>query len=499
MERGWMIGFVALISMPAIAASSESWTSPLVVALLGLLVCLLLWKWWQLTRALKQLQQQPNSALYDELTGLPNARFGQLRLTQLQQQPSRGALLLFQLDQFEQINRVLGYQHANVVLSQAAIRLNQLLLAYPAVFELEAGRKLIHVGGVEFACLVDLTSQDYLAENLLSQLLKQNQEPLLVHGAVIQLTVSAGYARYPEHAAEFNQLVLQARTALFQRRWYQHDSFQFDASMHEFSQHRLNLMAELKQALAEQQLQLDIQPQIHLQTGKVVAGEVLLRWQHPTLGLLAPKAFVPVAEQLGILYPLTCWVIEQALDTLSTLTGEYSDVSIAVNIASSDLMHDELVEVIEAGLQRRGLAGHRLLLEFKEEALLKEPQQAISILRRLADSGIRLALDDFGAGYTSLGLLREMPLEQIKVDCQFVSQLHRSDAQAAITGAIIDMAKNLQWQVVAEGIEEQAVAEKLARMGCQFGQGFFISRPFALQGFLPWLTQHRHQQTVGSE
>lgn len=464
---------------------------------------------WQLSktrRTLQTLQRQPlpHAWTHDELTGLPNVRLLQSKVQQAAHRTRSGALIVVQVRHFEQVNRVLGYQHANLVLTQIAFRLNEQLAFYPQVLILESQpqpARLCHVGGVEFALFVDVSDQQHLAQTIVRQLLRDVPEPLMLHGGVIDYQLDAGIAMYPAHSTDVGQLLQQARMALYQQRWHDsdrwtEDTFVFTPELTLFNQQRLAMMAQLQHALSQQQLQLDVQPQIDLQTGTVVAAEVLVRWQHPSQGLLLPKQFIPLAEQLGILYPLTCWVLTQALDALQQLTPQHPTLKIAVNIASKDLLHQELVEFLQHELAHRQLQPTQLVLELREDALLQEPERALSVLHRLAELGVCLALDDFGTGYTSLGMLREMPIQQVKVDCQFVSDVHRSDAQAAVTGAIIDMAKNMHWQVVAEGIEEQAAADKLAHMGCLRGQGYLYSRPFALAGLGPWLAQYQHHHST---
>lgn len=464
---------------------------------------------WQLSKTRAQLKKSqatamPHSWIHDELTGLPNLRLLQQRVQQRVLRQAPGALLLVQIRHFEHVNRMLGYQHANLVLTQIAFRLNEQLERCAQVMVIEAVpqmARVCHLGGVEFALFVETAEHHYLAEQLAHQLVLDVPEPLMLHGGVIDYQLAVGVALYPEHSTEVSQLVHQARMALYQRTGpgadaFTHPVFVYQPELTLFNQQRLAMMAQLQQAQALQQLQLDVQPQIELATGQVVAGEVLVRWLHPTQGLLMPKQFIPMAEQLGILYPMTCWIVEQALDVVAALPPEQAQIQIAVNIASKDLLHAELVEFLASALTKRQLNPRRLILECREEALLQEPERTIGLLHRLSELGVVLALDDFGTGYTSLGMLREMPIQQVKVDCQFVSDVHRSDAQAAVTGAIIDMAKNMQWQVVAEGVEEQAAADKLARMGCMRGQGYFYSRPFALHGFGPWLAQYDHARHV---
>lgn len=250
------------------------------------------------------------------------------------------------------------------------------------------------------------------------------------------------------------------------------------------------MMAELQQAVVQGQLQLDVQPQVLLTDRQVVAAEVLLRWQHPQRGLLAPRQFIPLAEEMGLMYPLTCWVLQQAVTTLAQLQGRGIQIQLSVNLSSRDLLEMELVEQISGLLHQHQVAAKQLVLELKEDALMYAPAQVMPVLKRLAELGTSLVLDDFGSGYSSLGMLREMPISQVKIDAQFVQGLLRSDAQVAITGAMIDLAKNLQLMVVAEGVEDQATAERLVRMGCSRAQGFLFSQPFALAGLEPWLKQH---------
>lgn len=478
-----------------------------VMAVVALLFFALAYLRLQLSKTRRQLkkalaQPLPRGWTHDELTGLPNARLLQTRVQQRPQLGSAGAVVMFQIREFEQVNRILGYQHGNLVLTQIAFRINDLLEKYPQVLVLESHpqlARLAHITGVEFACFVDLSEQTHLADVLVRDLLRAAPEPLMLHGGVIDYRIDAGIALMPQHAADITQLLQQARLALYQSRWHQQagsleESCVYTPELTQFNQNRLAMMAQLQQAVLQQQLQLDVQPQIDLRTGELKAGEVLVRWQHPTQGLLLPKQFIPLAEELGVLYPLTCWVLQSALDVLQQLHEAGASTQISVNVASKDLMQPEFVEFVFEQLTSRQLPPALLVLECREDALLQDPPRALAMLNRFHELGVTLALDDFGTGYTSLGMLREMPIQQVKVDCQFISDIHRSDAQAAVTGAIIDMAKNMRWQVVAEGVEEQAAAETLARMGCERGQGYYFSRPFALAGLLPWLRQYQHHQ-----
>jgi EAL domain-containing protein (putative c-di-GMP-specific phosphodiesterase class I) len=329
----------------------------------------------------------------------------------------------------------------------------------------------------------------YTAEILAQHIEKNVPEPLLLHGAAVEYQIISGIVHAPEHGDQLAELLDKAYEALQQHEWQHSASAVFEPAMMHFNSEKLRMMAQLQAAIGSHQLQLDVQPQVDLSSQQVLSFEVLLRWQHPEKGLLAPKLFLPLAEEMGVIYPLTTWVLQQAIAVLAQLQQQSQQVQIAVNISSRDIIQIEFVEQLQHMLEQANVEPSGLMLELKEEALMADAEAARPVLHRLRALGIELALDDFGTGYTSLAVLRELPIQQVKVDCQFISGLHRSESQAAVTGAIIDMAKNLELQVVAEGIEEELVADKLLRLGCTRGQGFLYSKPFALSGLTYWLAQ----------
>ena len=202
-----------------------------------------------------------------------------------------------------------------------------------------------------------------------------------------------------------------------------------------------------------------------------------------------------LAEETGVIYPLTQWVLKEAVATIAQLAQAQLVSKIAVNISSKDLLQDELIDTLEFLFDKYKVKPQQLMLELKEQALIAEPARAMSMMQRLHRLGVELALDDFGTGFSSLAYLRKLPIQHVKVDCSFISELHKSDMHSAITGAIIDMARNLDLGVIAEGVEEVEVEQKLLRMGCQRGQGFLYSRPFELSGFAVWLKQWQQANT----
>jgi diguanylate cyclase len=479
-----------------------NWLLPLL-----LIVSLILAGLWQRSdRQRQKLQQQldlqpltPDSfrLLHDEITGYPNklALERQLEVL-LRRQPSQHfSLLLLKIKDFEQINKVLGHSNSNLLLTQIASRINQHLISEPDVLQLEwQGQyaSVVHLGGVDFAAWVYAGNKQHLAEYLAQRIEHEVPEPLLIHGCGIEYRIASGVAHYPQHGTLLNDLLDKAHQALQQHLWRYSDTQVFSPEMQSYTDEKLSMMSQLSVAISHHQLQLDVQPQIQLTDQKVLAAEVLLRWQHPERGLLAPKDFLPMAEAIGMIYPLTQWVLQQTIEVMQQLKHDGLFIALAVNLASRDLMQVELVEQLQQMLDDADVDPKLLILEIKEDALLVEPGKALDVLNRLHQLGIQLALDDFGTGFSSLGYLRQLPIQQVKVDSSFIAGLHRSDTQSAVTGAILDVAKNLQLVVVAEGVEEQAVADRLKQMGCHRGQGFLFSRPFALHGLPAWLKQYQH-------
>ena len=484
--------------------AQANWLLPL------LLICVLVVAglWQRSERQRQQLQQQldlqpltPDSfrLLHDEVTGYPNklALEQQLEVV-LRRQPSQHfSLLLLKIKDFEQINKVLGHSNSNLLLTQIASRINQHLISEPDVLQLEwQGQyaSVVHLGGVDFAAWVNSGRKQHLAEYLAQRIEHEVPEPLLIRGCGIEYRIASGIAHYPQHGTLFNDLLDKAHQALQQHLWRYSDTQVFSEDMQTYTDEKLTMMSQLSVAIAQRELQLDVQPQVQLADQQVLAAEVLLRWQHPERGLLAPKDFLPMAEEIGMIYPLTQWVLQQSIQVMQQLKQEGFSIALAVNLASRDLMQVELVEQLQQMLEDADVDPKLLILEIKEDALLIEPGKALNVLNRLSQLGVQLALDDFGTGFSSLGYLRQLPIQQVKIDCSFIAGLHRSDTQSAVTGAILDVARNLQLVVVAEGIEEQAVADKLKQMGCHRGQGFLYSRPFALHGLPAWIKQYQHHR-----
>lgn len=440
-------------------------------------------------------------SLHDDVSGFPNKFFLQQQLEQLLlRAPEQSySLLLIKISRFAQINQLLGHSNSNLVLAQIAQRINDQLetteQALTFEFRQQHPIRLCHLGGVDFAVWLDSSDKPHLAEYLADNLEKNVPEAMIVHGCTVDYRPQCGIAHYPEHGSQLNELLERAYLALQHHSGLQGKSQVFTADMLHYTSDRLALMAALRQAITDGQLVLYVQPQIDMQSRQVLAGEVFVRWRHPTKGLLAPAEFLQLAEEMGVIYPLTQWVLNEAVSMMATLKQAKLDCKIAVNISSKDLLHDELIDSLEQLFDKYQVKPQQMMLELQESALLANPPKAMSMLQRLHRLGVELALDDFGTGFSSLAYLRQLPVQHVKVDCSFINELHKSDMHSAITGAIIDMARNLSLGVIAEGVEEVEVEQKLLRMGCSRGQGFLYSRPFELGGFAVWLKQWQQNET----
>lgn len=494
--RGLLLLLLPTPAAAAVAVSQPGWLLPALAALVILLACCCLWLYWRWQQC-KRLPTAgaaptlPRTLLYDDVSDLPNKWLAKHTFTELiAAHRSETALLLIKIDRFSEVDQKLGHSHANLVLYQIAQRLKQFLQQQSGVIAID-GQPLAHLNGVDFLLLLDPQGRQHQAGFLAHQLEQQIAEPLLLHGCAVHYQIRCGIACFPAHGTNFDEVLANAYLAQQQR---PDNSPLYQQSLSAVNPDKLAMMAGLQQAVVQGQLQLDVQPQVLLADRQVIAAEVLLRWQHPQRGLLAPRQFIPLAEEMGLMFPLTSWVLQQAVSTLAQLQSDGICIQLSVNLSSRDLLEQELVEQISGLLQQYQVGAKQLVLELKEDALMYAPTQVMPVLKRLAELGTPLVLDDFGSGYTSLGMLREMPISQVKIDAQFVQGLLRSDAQVAITGAMIDLAKNLQLMVVAEGVEDQATADRLVRMGCSRAQGFLFSQPFALAGLTLWLKQHQLQQ-----
>ncbi len=430
-------------------------------------------------RAAEALRHQ---ALHDALTGLPNRTLPHDRLEQALRADARDAgglaLLLFDLDRFKEVNDTLGHQAGDLLLQEVAARVRGAVRASDTVARL---------GGDEFAVLLpgaDAAGAVAATHTLLAAL----ATPIALDGQSLACTASIGIALAPTHGTDVATVLRRADVAMYVAKRAGSGYAVYAAAHDQHSPARLTLETELRAALAAGALVLHYQPTVDVRSGRADRVEALARWPHPQHGLIPPDQFIPLAEQTGLIVPLTQWVLETALAQCHAWEQAGWTLGVAVNLSMRSLHDPGLPETIAWLLRRYAVPPERLTLEITESALMVDPAQAQAVLLRLTALGVQLAIDDFGTGYSSLGYLKQLPVDAVKIDKSFVQNMgHTTTKDSAIVRSIIDLGHNLGLAVVAEGVEDQATWQRLRAAGCDVAQGFYMSRPMPAAELEHWL------------
>jgi diguanylate cyclase (GGDEF)-like protein/PAS domain S-box-containing protein/excisionase family DNA binding protein len=423
-----------------------------------------------------------HQALHDALTDLPNRtllhdRLGHaLRASRRDGRPL--ALLLLDLDRFKEVNDTFGHHRGDDLLRQVAARLRGALRASDTIARL---------GGDEFAALLPGADEGG-ARAVATALRAALDVPLVIAGQALQLGASIGVALAPAHGEDAPTLLRHADTAMYAAKHAgDTDVAVYDPAHDPHSPDRLALLAELREAITQGALALHYQPKVALATGQVHGVEALVRWPHPVHGLLPPDQFIPLAEQHGLIGPLTLWVLEEALRQGKLWARAGWDLNVAVNLSAWSLHDASLPDTIAALLRRFDAPPGRLRLELTEGSVMADAERALEVLTRLAALGVGLSVDDFGTGYSSLAYLKRLPVDEVKIDRSFVRDLATDEADAAIVHSTVGLGRSLGLQVVAEGVEDRATWDLLARMGCDVAQGYYLSRPLPAAAVADWL------------
>ena len=431
-------------------------------------------------------------AHHDSLTGLPNRMFLHREFAQRLPDNSdgRAALMLMDLDRFKEINDTLGHHVGDLLLQQIGPRLKSAFTSQDGV--------LCRLGGDEFALLLPTgISGDaepvMAARQFAQQLLDALRAPYLVGGMQLMVDASIGIAFYPDDGRDSHALLRSADVAMYEAKRHGGGIAVYDRSQDQNSPERLSMAADLDLALREQQLLLHYQPKLALKTGRISGFEALVRWQHPRLGLLYPDSFLPLAESSEAIHALTERVLDLALAQLrewqqAPTSRREPALTVAVNLSARNLRDDRIVRFIQEALARYQIAPAQLELEITETALMDDPELAAERLDRLAALGVRLAIDDYGTGYSSLGYLHRLPLHALKIDRLFVRDLFSNEHDTIIVRSTIALAHNLGLQVVAEGVEDSQTQMLLLGMGCDHIQGYHLSRPLPAAELTAFLT-----------
>jgi EAL domain-containing protein (putative c-di-GMP-specific phosphodiesterase class I) len=310
---------------------------------------------------------------------------------------------------------------------------------------------------------------------------------VLIDGLALEVRASLGVALAPDHGHVAAALLREADIAMYQAKTSRTGVEVYDSDEDHYTTRRLILVSELSRAMQTSALRLHYQPKAELSSGRIIGVEALLRWTHPLYGIIPPDEFIPVAEQSGLIRPLTHWVLQTALEQAAAWNLEGLDLTMAVNLSARSIVDTDLVAEVAELIANAGVRASALTLELTESSLPTDRARSEMVLGRLSALGIRLAIDDFGTGYSSLSRLKRLPVHEVKVDKSFVLHMAANGDDDAIVRSTIDLARNLGLQVVAEGVEDEVTWRRLLQLGCHAAQGFFVSEPLAAGDFLAWM------------
>lgn len=423
----------------------------------------------------------------DPLTHLPNRAHFSQHLAETLAHSTRhggmGAVLFLDLDRFKVVNESLGHEAGDRLLRLVAER----LLPFGEQYD-----HLARLGGDEFTMLLPHLNRPEDCEKIIAEIMASFERPFMLDGHLLYLSISVGASLFPNDGQDAATLMKNASVALEQAKKDQSKVRFYQPSMQTATSERLILEHHLRHAIDSNQLVLHYQPQICLRRGEIIGAEVLVRWQHPELGLISPGKFIPLAEETGLIMPMTEQIIREACEQGQRWLAEgLPPLRLAVNLSGNHFKRAGLYGMIRTMLDESGFPPHLLELELTESSMMESVETTLSTLSKLNSLGIQFAVDDFGTGYSSLSYLKRFPLSVLKIDQSFVRDIASDPEDRAIVSAIIALAHRLQLKVIAEGVETEEQLRYLQEQGCDFAQGFYFSRPLAEPLFKSFLTSNR--------
>ena len=445
-----------------------------------------------LTSAIKrETEALEYQASHDPLTDLPNRKMLNERLqnalirSSFTQSPL--VLIISDLDHFKEINDTLGHHVGDLVLKQAAERL------YNAVRKADTVARL---GGDEFSILLPDTSIDQVRK-IAQQIGRVFEEPFSVEGHGLTVGISIGMAESPTHGDDVNILMQRADIAMYSAKQGNTVFAVYDPSTDTHHVGRLELLSDLRSAIDNAELDLHYQCKLDIRSGKIIGTEALLRWNHPERGMIQPDEIIPLAEQTGLIRPLTYLVLKKALMACAHWREQNLDLSVAINLSAQCLHDDMLIPTLRKALHKHKLPPSCCILELTESAIMVDPIRAKAVLMELHSIGVSIAVDDFGTGYSSLAYLKQLPISEIKIDRSFVMEMLDDENDRIIVKAIVELAHNLGMSVVAEGVSSHEALVLLSSLGCDEAQGYFIKRAIPADELLAYL--HADPEPAGSD
>lgn len=419
-------------------------------------------------------------AYYDPLTDLPNRYHLENRLAELiNQNQSPLAIMMININRFNEINNTVGYGHADNLLKSFAPRLCEIL---------QKDTYIARTGGDIFAVILP-HHQHNMSLDIALRIQAVSKEPIETAGLTLDISVTIGIALFPDHGDDAITLIRRSSLAMHAAKQTHNYISIYNPSLDQDGPRRLTMATELRRAIKENKLQLYFQPKVDINSHTVVSVEALCRWNHPQHGMISPAEFIPIAEHTGLIVPLTLWVLREAVIQLHDWVLQDLHLPIAVNLSSRNLSQPDLINYIQTLCQEHDLPISMLELELTESDIMQDTALCKHTLDQLHKLGITLFIDDYGTGYSSLGYIKQLPMSAIKIDQSFVFDMQNSSDATTIIKSTIAMAHELGMLVIAEGVENKDVYEKLSMMGCDHAQGYYISRPLPNTEFLQWLAQ----------
>jgi diguanylate cyclase (GGDEF)-like protein len=426
-------------------------------------------------------------AQFDELTGLPNRPLGLERLagaiSRADEAGSTVSLLVIDLNSFAEIGSSLGHEIGDALLAQAAERLRASLDARFVLARLEVDEFLAVLEGADPA----------EARSTAEELLRLLGAGLSVHDLNVSLDACVGICSFPQHGADPDKLLLRATVAKNDAKAAQADIRVYEDGREDLHVRHVTILGDLPRAVRRDELKLFLQPKVNLADGRICGAEALVRWDHPTLGFLTPNEFIPLAEQSGNISLISRWALISAIRECRLWQEEGLKLDVSVNLSGRDLQNQDLPCFISEVLRDHDLDARQLVLEITEQALVRDLEDARRVLGCLRDLGAHIAIDDFGTGYSSLVQIKNLPVDEVKIDRSFVMELPGNRADVAIVRAAIALAHSLGMDVLAEGVENRATLRWLAAHGCERAQGFLISKPMPAEQFVGWLANYNEE------
>ena len=442
-----------------------------------------IWIFTDITERKEAEERAKFLAYHDDLTGLPNLQLVRDRMQQAvnftDHDKTKMALMVLDVDHFKTINDSQGYSFGNKLLVEVAQRLK---------LSLKDTDTLCRKGGDEFLILLPHLNDAEECVAFLAQLMLKLSIPFYLEGIELALTVSTGIAMYPDDGSDLDSLLQKAEMAMYQAKEVGRNTYRFfDEEMNQEAVDQLALFFGLRRALEHSEFELYYQPQIDIGSDELIGAEALIRWNHPEFGLISPARFIPVAEESGLIVPIGEWVLcEACREAAKWQSMGKTDLVVAVNLSALQFKRGDIEQSVIRALAESGLNPSQLELELTESILVSDTEKVLATVIRLKHLGIKLSIDDFGTGYSSLSYLKRFKVDKLKIDQSFIRDLAADADDAAIVRAVIQMARSLGMQTIAEGVEDQRALDLLRLYRCDEAQGYFYSRPMPAQAFFDY-------------